>query len=95
MRYRLSGSAERDLLQLYQAGVRDFGQSQAERYFAGLEQAFEFLAGYPRAARERTEITPPVRVHPYKMHLIVYVIDADAVLILRIRHQREDWQNQP
>jgi toxin ParE1/3/4 len=91
MGYRLSRKAEDDLIAIYRTGIDEFGLAQAERYFAGLEQAFALLAVYPRAARERREISPPVRAHPHKSHLIVYIVEGDDVLILRIRHAREDW----
>lgn len=94
MTYRLSRKAEDDIIQLYLRGARDFGVAQAERYYAGLEAIFSFLADYPLAARERLEIHPPVRVHPYKSHLIVYLAEEDGgVLILRIRHGHEDWES--
>jgi len=89
--YRLSRKAEDDLIQLFVTGARDFGIAQAEAYFAGLETTFAFLSDHPRAARERAEITPPIRVHPHKAHLIVYAIRGDDILILRVRHGREDW----
>ena len=72
-------------------GARDFGVQQAEAYFAGLERTFAFLAEYPLSARERPEITPPVRIHPYRSHVIVYVIEGANIRILRVRHGREDW----
>ena len=94
MRYRLSRNAEDDLIAIYRTGAQAFGISQAESYFAGLEEAFAFLAAYPRAARERLEIDPPVRAHPHKSHLIVYIIEETDILVLRIRHAREDWDRQ-
>lgn len=93
--YRLSRKAEEDIVQLYVSGARDFGTAQAETYHSGLEQAFSFLAAYPRAARERVEISPPVRVHPYRSHVIVYMIAGDDILILRVRHGHEDWEPSP
>ena len=93
MSYRLSGAAEADLLAIYAEGVREYGLAQADAYFAGIENIFEFLTAYPRAARERIEIRPPVRVFRYKAHLVIYRLVADDVLILRLRHGREDWIN--
>ena len=89
--YRLSRKAEEDILGIFITGAREFGIAQAERYHVDLEAAFAFLADYPRAARERTEINPPVRAHPRGSHVIVYEIDGDCIVILRVRHQREDW----
>jgi len=95
MTYRLSRKAEEDVIQLYVAGVREFGHDQAETYFAGLERSFEFLASYPRAGQVRAEIMPPVRTHAYRSHIVVYAIEGRDVLILRVRHAREDWQRAP
>ncbi|WP_244286748.1 type II toxin-antitoxin system RelE/ParE family toxin [Caulobacter radicis] len=61
--YRLSRRARDDLVDIYIEGVRAFGRQQAERYHAGLEEVFGFLEAFPRAAPERSGITPPVRVH--------------------------------
>lgn len=91
MSYRVSRKAEEDIVELYLTGVRLFGVALAERYHEGLERAFEFVAAHPRAVRERTEIDPPVRIHPYNAHLVVYRTDTEGVLILRIRHGCEDW----
>lgn len=96
MSYKLSVKAEEDILHILVEGMRLFGSVQAEQYHAGLEQAFEFLAASPKAARERTEINPPVRVHPYGSHMIVYIIQPSRdVFILRVRHGREDWISDP
>ncbi|MEG3179945.1 type II toxin-antitoxin system RelE/ParE family toxin [Sphingomonas sp. LT1P40] len=93
-KWRLARTAADDLVDIYLNGLGRFGLSQADHYHGGLESTFEFLAQYPRAARLREEITPPVRAHRYKAHLIVYEIDVeDTVFILRIRHAREDWTN--
>ncbi len=72
-----------------------FGVKQAEAYHVDLEATFRFLSDYPRAARLRTEISPPVRVHPFKAHLVVYEVSDDGILILRVRHGREDWVSDP
>ncbi|MGX5711033.1 type II toxin-antitoxin system RelE/ParE family toxin, partial [Brucella lupini] len=42
--------------------------------------------------RAREEISPPVRVHPFKAHLIIYQIEVDGtVFVFRVRHAFEDW----
>jgi len=92
-RFRLSGLAFRDVERLYEDGLTKFGLAIVDHYYDGLFAAFDFLADYPRAARLRMEIDPPARVYRYRSHVIVYELDDnDVVLILRIRHGREDWQ---
>jgi toxin ParE1/3/4 len=93
MDYKLSRKAEDDVFHLYVEGAGQFGRHQAEADYAGLEQVFAILAEHPRLARERDEITPPVRIHPYRSHIVIYVTDGDDILILRIRHGREDWDS--
>lgn len=97
MGYRLSNCAVDDLIALWMEGARVFGLEQAEKYHAGLEACFAFLADNPRAARLRAEINPPVRAHPFKMHLVLYEKDGAGgiIIILRIRHGREDWVSDP
>lgn len=91
--YRISREAENDLYAIYLTSVADFGTDQAERYQGSLEQSFDFLAEHPRAARERLEISPPIRVFRHRSHIILYRIDDEDIVILRIRHGREDWMN--
>ncbi|QIG79457.1 type II toxin-antitoxin system RelE/ParE family toxin [Stakelama tenebrarum] len=89
--YRLSKAAADDLARIAEYTVETFGPAQALAYRDSLISTFEFLAENPRAARLRNELTPPVRMHPHKPHLIIYSVEDDAILIVRIRHGREDW----
>lgn len=89
---RLTQTASDDIATIFIEGLALFGISQADKYHAGLVSAFEFLADFPRAARLREEIIPPVRAYRYQSHLIVYDLgEDDTVIILRVRHGREDW----
>ncbi|GJE77642.1 type II toxin-antitoxin system RelE/ParE family toxin [Methylorubrum suomiense] len=72
MTYRTTEAADRDIAGLYADGEAQFGTPQAERYQDGLFDLFDLLADNPRLARERPEFTPPVRIHPYGAHLVVY-----------------------
>ncbi|QDX24800.1 type II toxin-antitoxin system RelE/ParE family toxin [Sphingomonas suaedae] len=93
--FRFTRAATDDLLAIYLEGLERFGLAQADRYNDGLKRTFAFLAETPRAARLREEIDPPVRAHPFKAHMIVYEEVDDGVLILRVRHGREDWISSP
>lgn len=91
-RFRLTCAAVDDLTAIFLEGIEQFGLPQADAYHKGLSAIFALLADYPHAARLREEISPPVRVHPYKAHLVIYEVDDDdEVIILRVRHGREDW----
>ncbi|HKP79674.1 MAG TPA: type II toxin-antitoxin system RelE/ParE family toxin [Phenylobacterium sp.] len=95
MAVKPSRAARQDIIEIYLRSEEAFGETQADRYVADLESTFAFLAEHPMAARERFEFAPPVRIHPYRAHLIVYRLDGGDVLILRLRHGREDWHASP
>lgn len=89
--YSLSKAAEIDIASIAEYTFDMFGIEQALAYRDGLIRAFEFLAEFPRAARERTELAHSARVYPYQSHLIVYRIAGNGIFIQRVRHSREDW----
>lgn len=92
MTYRTTRRADQDIIDIYVYGAAEFGIEQAERYHEGLVETFEALSANPLMARERPEIDPPVRLHPYRSHLIVYVVRDEGVLIVRVLHGRQEWQ---
>ncbi|KEA03433.1 type II toxin-antitoxin system RelE/ParE family toxin [Rhizobium rhizogenes] len=92
MRFSLFVEAEEDIIAIAEQGVRLFGSVQARRYHDELFSLLDLIAANPRMAREREEISPPVRIHPFKAHLVVYRIEEDgAIFVIRIRHGHEDW----
>ncbi len=91
MKWRLSGPAHRDLIQIYVQGVERFGFAQVEKYVAELHSAFDRLSLYPNSGRWRYEVEPPTRMIPFRSHLVFYEVAKDEILILRIRHGYEDW----
>lgn len=96
MPFYLSEKAEEDVISIFVQGAAEFGLDQAGWYHAALERQFRFLEENPLVARERAEIAPPVRVHPFQAHIIVYILDpVGDVYILRVRHAHEDWLPSP
>ena len=96
MTWHLSEAAEEDLIEIWLDGFKRHGSAQADRYQDGLEATFGLLGEFPELARERTELTPPLRVHPFGVHMILYLVRADrTVFVVRVRHEREDWVSKP
>lgn len=82
-------------MQIYAEGVVDYGVVQADLYHDQLFDLFDLLAENPQMARERPELVPPVRAHPYKSHVVIYKTEAPDILIIRVRHGSEDWMSGP
>jgi toxin ParE1/3/4 len=84
--------ADLEIIGIYVDGAERFGVAQAEAYHEGLTATFGVLSEHPRMARERTELDPPVRLHPYRAHMIVYVEQGGGILVIRILHGHQDWE---
>ena len=92
MLYKLTPDAENDIIEIYGYGFRTFGETQTEKYFSELEDSFQFLSETPLICRERTEFIPSVRIHHHGRHLVIYLIQDDQILIVRILHDSMDIQ---
>jgi len=92
MQFSLSLEAEEDIISIAEHGVRLFGAAQARRYHGELFDVLDLIVANPRMAREREEISPPVRIFSFKAHLIVYRIEVNGeIFVIRVRHGHEDW----
>lgn len=94
-RYRLASAAEADLAGIFWQGLERFGPIQTERYLEEIEAPFDMLAQFPEVARLRQELSPPVRALPHSAHIIVYHVETDGIVILRIRSAGENWTATP
>jgi toxin ParE1/3/4 len=94
--FRLSNAADEDVIHLFLDGAGLFGESQAKVYHGALNRCFHLISDNPKIARERKELSHAVRVYPFVSHVIIYKIeDSGDVLIIRVRHAREDWNDEP
>ena len=92
MNYKLSKEADNDLIDLYLHGFKCFDEAQAEQYYFELEDCIKLPSETPLMCRERIEFTPTVRIHHHGSHLIIYLIQEEYLLIVRILHDSADIQ---
>jgi toxin ParE1/3/4 len=92
MPYRTTRRADQDIIDIYLRGCMEFGRAQAEGYHEGLAATLRLIGDVPYIARERAEFDPPIRLHPYRSHMIAYLVDDAGVLIVRILHGRQAWE---
>lgn len=86
-------SALADLAGIWQYSVQQWDEQQADDYLSGLYAAIDRLTDFPLLGALRTEFTPPVRILANRQHIIIYRVDGADILIIRVRHAREDWQS--
>lgn len=94
MRLRLSPRAKEDVYEMHEVGSLTFGVRQADAYIESLAATFANIERYPEAARERSEVDPPVRVWPHRAHHICYRIEGDVLWVVRVLHHSMDWTNE-
>ena len=90
MTFKISKEAVNDLRSIGQYTQQKWGKHQRREYLFSLNEKFSFLANNPLMCRERTEFDPSVRIHRHKHHLIIYLVNTDHILILRILHENMD-----
>ena len=88
---RLTPAALTDLDTIWEQTVARWSVEQAEAYILQLNESFRLLGDFPEMVRERAEISPPIRLYPSGRHLILYRLEAGALVILRVVHQRQNW----
>lgn len=82
--------SEQDLIDIWLYTFGQWGETQADTYLDDLETALHLLSEQPLICRERTEFTPPVRIHHHAHHLIVYLVEDDGINIVRVLHESMD-----
>lgn len=89
--YRLSNQAALDLERIYRRGLREFGEQQADGYFARLFEQFESIAEHPLLSQAVEHIRPGYRRRVCGVDSIYYrVIErGEAVEIVAIIGQQD------
>lgn len=92
MRLRILYQAQADLEAIHDYGLRHFGHMDADRYYLGLLDAIGLIVTQPRMSRERPELVDGIRMHGHRSHVIVYRIEMDEIVVVRVLHNRQDWK---
>lgn len=91
--YRLTPKARLDLRELWLYSKKTWSRQQADTHQDGLVRVIEVLASMPTMAREHTEFTPPIRLHLTATCLIVYRVEEEGIVVLRVLGGQQDWRS--
>ena len=94
MPFKVTPAAKNDIRNIGRYTQNEWGTKQRHSYLAGLNEKFKFLAANPLLNRERVEFLPPVRIHPHKNHLVIYLLEPSHILIVRVLHKSMDIDDQ-
>ena len=91
MAHRLAPQAEADLDDIAYYVFRETGSIEiAERLIDSITDRFALLGKYPHAGRHRNDLRPGLRGFPVGSYVILYRVEGEDALILRVVHGRRD-----
>jgi toxin ParE1/3/4 len=93
MKLVVTGSAYRDLLQIY-AYIAEDSETHAERTVQQIRRRFESLPNFPFLGRQRPDLAEGLRQLNAGQYLVFYRVDEPSVEILRILHGRMDIESE-
>ena len=88
----IAPAAKNDLKDIYQYGLRQWGQTQSENYLENIKQQIWTLAEQPLIGVDRSELLSGARSLTIESHTLFYRVTCDAVEIIRVLHGRQDPQ---
>ncbi len=88
----ITPAAKTDLKDIYQYGLRQWGQAQSDSYLENLKEHFWSLTEQPLTGVKRSELLPDARSLPVESHTLFYRVTPDTVEIIRVLHGRQDPQ---
>ncbi|MBE7733231.1 type II toxin-antitoxin system RelE/ParE family toxin [Devosia faecipullorum] len=91
MAWILTPKAVDDLDHLAAEGVRLFGLVQSARYQSSIVDVFDTIAAHPLLVAPHLVDGMELRLMPCGRHHILYVIENEDVVILRIVHALQNW----
>jgi toxin ParE1/3/4 len=88
--YRLSRSAERDLIDIWRYTYRHWGKQQANHYTRLIKTMCAHLAEVPQQAPGCGHIRPGYRQRNVEHHVIYFRQTHYGIAVIRILHERMD-----
>lgn len=91
MAWILTIDAISDLDRVAAEGALRFGYTQSEVYEQEIVAMLDTLADHPHMASERQASQSLVRLMPCGSHNILYIVENEDVIVLRVLHGLQNW----
>ena len=92
MAHRLAPKAELDLDDIWHYVATNASIETADRLVDSLTMRFFLLSRYPRVGRRRDHLRPGIRSVPVGEYIVLYRLEGEDVLILRVVRGRRDLE---
>ena len=90
----IAPAAKTDLKDIYQYGLRQWGQAQSDSYLETIKNHLWSLTEQPLIGVERPELLLGARSLPVESHTVFYRITTNTIEIIRVLHGRQDpWRH--
>ena len=89
-RYHFTDKAERDLEDIIDSTIQEWGVAQANTYLDGLETRAQLLADHPDLGTIRETLTEGLLSFPYESPILYHKKQARGIVIVRVLHQHRD-----
>lgn len=89
----LRPTAESDLSDIWDYTSERWSLQQARTYAAGMTEVLFLLCEQPEIAPVYGKLTPPIRVHRFRSHLVIFIADDDHIDVIRVVHSRSNWSD--
>lgn len=90
MSIALTNLAKEDLIDIWLYGEMNWGAVSADQYLDSIDAFLITLINFPEKFALRRDFQPPVRIAPFKSHLVVYLESAKYIQVIRVLHQSMD-----
>jgi len=90
MQVFITSRAARDLDNIADWTLKNWGRGQMESYLRRLYLRINALQHSPKIGRERPDLAEGLRCLPEKSHLIFYLVDDARISIVAVLHQSMD-----
>ncbi len=91
-RYQLSKAAQFDIDDLYAKGILEYGLRQADLYYDGLIERFEFLTDNSNIGVNSDELAPNLQRFPYGRHVVFFTSTDTGIMIVRVLGEEMDFE---
>ncbi|UJW87359.1 type II toxin-antitoxin system RelE/ParE family toxin [Devosia sp. SL43] len=91
MAWRFVDDAAVDMQHVAEDGILNFGDNHARMYTLKVVEMFDQLAAMPYLARERQAANSLVRLMTCGSQNILYIVENEDVIVLRVLHGLQNW----